>query len=74
MVIMGFLDAFKPKKPKRAKIIGVRTGEETKGIVDENFGIYSFLVEYEDESVGVEEAKYGSTRFRELMQYVIFLE
>ena len=71
---MGFLDQFRKKTPKRAKIIGVRTGVESKALADVNFGVYSFLVEYEDESVGVEEETFRTARFNELMQYVIFME
>ena len=71
---MGFMDKFKPKPVKLAKIIGVRTAEQSKALSDVNFGVYSFLVECTDGTVEVREAAYRSDAFNELMQYVIFPE
>lgn len=53
---MGFMDLFKAKKVIRAKIIGVRTAADTKGFMTYNYGVYSFMVEYEDKTIGVVES------------------
>lgn len=57
---------------RRVKIIGVRTAEETRGLGNVNFGIYSFLIEYGDGSVGIREAQLGRPEMAELLAYVRF--
>lgn len=66
---MGLFDS-KRKEIRRAKIIGVRTGTETKGLMNYNFGIYSFLIEYTDGSLGVREVQLGKPDMAELLAYV----
>lgn len=60
------------KQIQRAKIIGVRTAEDTKTLVTVNYGVYCFLVEYTDGTCGVAESKPGENHWSELMQHVKF--
>ena len=58
------------KKVVRARIVGVRTAMDTKVLGTENYGVYSFLVEYEDGKIDVKEVKYGSIEMKELLLHV----
>lgn len=72
---MGFFgpsDIYNGKKVVRTKVIGVRTAEQTKVLGTYNFGIYSFLVEYEDGSVEIAEEQMKSPGMKTLMQFVEF--
>lgn len=72
---MGFFgpsDIYNGKKVERVKVIGVRTAEQTKVLGTYNFGIYSFLVEYEDGSVEIAEEQMKSPGMKTLMQFVEF--
>lgn len=64
---------FGPKKEiRRVKIIGVRTAEDTKTLWTVNYGVYSFLIEYTDGSLGIREAQANSNDAANLLQYVNF--
>lgn len=70
---MGFFDQFKPKPIVRAKIIGVRTGEDTKGLTTYNYGVYSFLVQYNDGTCDVIESQKGDKIWDTLMSLMQFM-
>lgn len=62
---------FGPKKEiRRVKIIGVRTAMESKTLWTENYGVYSFLIEYTDGSCAIKEAQLGKPDMAQLMQYI----
>lgn len=72
---MGFFgpsDIYNGKRVVRVKVIGVRTAEQTKVLGTYNFGIYSFLVEYEDGSVDIAEEQMKSPGMKTLMRFVEF--
>ena len=71
---MGFLDQFKPKEIVAAKIVGVRTAEDTKVLSTWNYGVYSFLVMYEDGTLNVLESKPGDKNWQTLMDVIKFDE
>lgn len=52
------------------KILGTRTGEETRILATYNFTIYSFLVLYESGKRDVIECKKDSDEFNELIKYI----
>ena len=72
MGIFGLSSMYNGKKVAVVKVIGVRTAEQTKVLGTYNFGIYSFLVQYEDGSVEIVEEQLKSPGMKTLMQFVKF--
>lgn len=56
----------------RVKVIGVRTAQQTKVMTTYNYGVYSFLVEYVDGTIEIEEEELGSPRMGILKQHLVF--
>lgn len=67
---MGLFD--KPRPIVRAKIIGVRSGEDTRGLTTYNFGVYSFLVLRDDGTRDVIESQKGDKNWDVLIGLVPF--
>ena len=58
------------KEIKSVKILGTRTGEETRVFATYNFTIFSLLVKYTDGSKEVIDCKSGSTEFEKYLPYL----
>jgi len=69
---MGFMDQFKPRPIVRAKVIGVRTAEDTKGLTTFNYGVYSFLVQRDDGSVDIVESQKGDKNWNVMLSVLLF--
>lgn len=61
---------FRHKEVEKAKIVGVRTAEQTKIMATYNFGIYSVLVKFVDGSVELAEVKYDSPEMKTLVNFM----
>lgn len=72
MPLFGPSNLYNGKKVKRAKVVGVRTAEETRIMATYNYGIYSFLVQYEDGTVELVEEQMKSNGMKTLLQFVEF--
>lgn len=61
-----------PVKPKikSAKVLGVRTAEQTKILATYNYTVYSILIIYEDDTREVIECDGDSAEFKELLPYM----
>ena len=69
---MGLFSQKETKVITRAKVIGVRTAEESKTLVTYNFGVYSFLVEYDDGTHGIIESNPKAKDWESLMAVLAY--
>lgn len=72
MPLFGPSNLYNGKKVQRVKVIGVRTAEETKIMATYNYGVYSFLVQYEDGTVEIAEEQMKSAGMKTLLRFVEF--
>ena len=70
MGIFGPSNLYNGKRVARAKVIGVRTAEQTKIMATYNYGVYSLLVQYEDGSVEIVEEEINSRGMKTLLQFI----
>lgn len=64
---MGFLSG---KKIVRTLIVGVRTAQDTKMFATYNYGVYSFVVEYDNGSREIVEVKGNDPKAKEYLMYL----
>lgn len=53
-----------------ARIVGVRTAQDTKVLATYNYGVYSILVQYDTGEVELVEEKFGSAGLKTLVKYM----
>lgn len=68
--IKRMMSTYNGKDVLKARIVGVRTAEQTKVMATYNFGIYSILVQYVDGSKELVEEKFDSAGMRLLVKYM----
>lgn len=68
---MGLFGNKDVKRVVRAKVIGVRTAENSGMLTTYNYGVYSLLIEYDNGARDIVEAKLGS---KEMAFYIDYIE
>lgn len=53
-----------------ARIVGVRTAQDTKVLATYNYGVYSILVQYDTGEVELVEEQFGSPGLKILVKYM----
>ena len=74
MGIMGTIKKITAPYPEedivKARIVGVRTAEDTKVLATYNYGIYSVLIKYKDGTVELAEEQFDSAGMKILLKFM----